>query len=173
MGFFAVKSCNPVYTNPKDVARALKLIIPILLKKGIYFPVDYVRVFSLQHLSKIVDVADVYIKPHITDIVGTLLEQMSALEPAMLNYLQNLYSGESQSKDLADKLDSLRLEMSKQSPVHTILNSCKKYIDDTVMVDLIPRLLEITGSGVGVSTRASTVCKIVKYFLIILGKFHL
>jgi proteasome component ECM29 len=147
---FLSKCCNPIYTPKEEVDRALKLILNILLEKGILFPTDFIRGYSLENVQSIVKVSKSHIKPFIANVISTLLQQMSVLEPSMFNYVQNMRNEE---KELNAQLEKIRVQMASSGPISQIIIYCQNYIDDEVMIDLVPRLLEIMKAGVGLPTR--------------------
>jgi proteasome component ECM29 len=161
---FCVKCCDPKYTDANDVKRALAIIIPVFLKEGLLFPLKDVVYLSLEQLHQIANVSGVHIRPYITDIVCTLLEQMSVLEPQMLNYIQ---LNQEQYGVSTEQLETLRMSISRTGPIAETLSQCERKIDEEVMVTLIPRLMDILRSGTGFATRSSTA-----RFIQQLAKFH-
>ena len=63
-------------------------MVPLLLSKGITNDAAEVRKISLTTIMKIVKVGGSLLEAHLTEIVGILLEGLSSMEPAQLNYLQ-------------------------------------------------------------------------------------
>ncbi|KAF0977408.1 hypothetical protein FDP41_003400 [Naegleria fowleri] len=163
---FSIKSCNPTYTSKREnVSRALSIIIPLLLHEGLLFPFKDVVFVSLSTLKEVVHVSAQYIKPHIYDIISTILQQMSVLEPAEFNYLQ--MNAERYGISV-EQLESLRLSaMSRSGPLSEIIMYCERHIDESVLRQLVPSLLEILQLGVGLQTRAHCA-----KFISHLGKFH-
>lgn len=166
LGAFTVKCCNPKYTMDRnDVTKALNIIVPVYLKTGLLFPAKEVVSFSLEHLQQICQVSLNLIKPHITDVIGMLLEQMSVLEPAAFNYIQLHADKYNLSQE---QLESMRMSMATQSgPINDTISACARHIDEEVSDMLIPRILDILRSGVGLPTRTATA-----KFIGDLGKFH-
>ncbi|KAG2386134.1 hypothetical protein C9374_002580 [Naegleria lovaniensis] len=163
---FAIKSCNPTYTSKREnVSRALSIVIPLLLHEGLLFPFKDVVYVSLSTLKEVVHVSVQYIKPHIYDIISTILQQMSVLEPAEFNYLQ--MNAERYGISV-EQLESLRLSaMSRSGPLSEIIMDCERHIDESVLQQLVPSLLEILQLGVGLQTRAHCA-----KFISHLGKFQ-
>ena len=76
---------------------------------------------------------------------------MSVLEPSMFNYIQNM--GGSEQKELTAQLERMRVQMAASGPIAQVILNCQNHIDDNVMKDLVPKLLEIMKGGVGLPTR--------------------
>ncbi|KAL9646187.1 hypothetical protein ABK040_008060 [Willaertia magna] len=163
---FVIKVCNPMYTSKREnISKALQIIIPLLLEQGLVFPFKDVVYFSIETLKEIVHVSSFYIRPHVSDIITTFLQQMSVLEPAEFNYLQMNAEKYGISKE---KIESLRLSvLSRSGPLAECISDCEKQIDENVAKDLIPKLIEILRSGVGLQTRANCA-----RFISNLGRFH-
>eukprot|EP00817_Percolomonadidae_sp_ATCC50343_P008168 CAMPEP_0117433086 /NCGR_PEP_ID=MMETSP0758-20121206/12495_1 /TAXON_ID=63605 /ORGANISM="Percolomonas cosmopolitus, Strain AE-1 (ATCC 50343)" /LENGTH=1615 /DNA_ID=CAMNT_0005223493 /DNA_START=128 /DNA_END=4972 /DNA_ORIENTATION=- len=161
VGEFSIKSCNPTYTPSSRVEEALNQLIPLYLHKGVVFPFEPIIHFSIKQLYGISKASKSLITPHVSDIVGTLLEQMSSLEPRMLSYAQvrNQFS--------QSDIESIRLSLSKSGPVEDTISLLGRFVNEEVMETLVPRLKEILNIGVGLPTRCGTA-----RFLGDLGKFN-
>jgi hypothetical protein len=61
--------------------------LPFLLQKGLIAEVKEVRFLSVSLIQKISKVAGFLLKSHIPALVDTMLESLTAMEPADLNYL--------------------------------------------------------------------------------------
>ncbi|EFC46924.1 hypothetical protein NAEGRDRAFT_57411 [Naegleria gruberi] len=163
---FVIKACNPTYTSKREnVSRALAIAIPLLLHEGLIFPFKDVVHSSLATLKEVVHVSTHYIRPHIHEIVSTLLQQMSVLEPAQFNYIQ---MNAAEYGISVEQLESLRLSaMSRGGPLSEIIMDCERHVDESVLQTLVPSLLEVLQVGVGLQTRAHCA-----KFIASLGKFH-
>ena len=163
---FSVKACNPTYTSKREnVSKALSIMIPLLLNEGLIFPFKDVVFVSLTTLKEVVHVSSFYIKPHIAEIISSLLQQMSVLEPAEFNYLQ--MNAEKYGVSV-EQLESLRLSaMSRSGPLSETIMDCERHIDETVLQTLVPKLLDILQMGIGLQTRANCA-----KFISHLGKFQ-
>lgn len=164
LGQFCIKICNPNYTPPEKVKRALDVLVPYFLEKGIHFPVKELVFFSIEHLDKICEAAGHLCRPHIAPIVGALLEHMSVLEPAVFNYIH--LQAEKEQVD-TEKLEQLRVSMASSGPLYNTITTCERFVTGQVLETLVPKLIDILRVGVGVATRAATA-----RFLGNLGKFH-
>ena len=81
----------------------------------------------------------------------SLLETLSGFEPPDLNYISLKLS----SQDAQEKLDAARIAASRNTPMVETLNMCLEHVsDDETLNALIPRLVEIIRTNLGVSTKA-------------------
>lgn len=151
LGSFLIKSCDPLYTN--DTKKALEIIIPIMIR-GLLYSDETVRLFSLETVEKIIQISNYNIKPHISEIIITLLEQSSVLEPSQLNYLQNMIGSE--NYQVKEQIEKFKNELSQNNPIYHSIQLCEKYIDEDNIESLIPKLIELLRAGVGSATRQGT-----------------
>ncbi|CAG8663072.1 17683_t:CDS:10, partial [Racocetra persica] len=128
-----VKYCDPDNVSIDDGQKIMNIIMPFLLMKGLLSDSEDVRKFSLRTILKICKSARTLLKSHITNIVGTLLEGLSSMEP---------------------QLENSRLSAAKMSPMMEGIESCIDYIDESVMENLTPKLLQLVRKGVGLPTKA-------------------
>jgi proteasome component ECM29 len=152
---FLIKSSNPIYTDAKYCEVTIHKAIPFLLQTGLLSSVEIVRNFSLKSIFEMVKVSKALIKEEISDIISVLLEQMSILEPTDFNSIQNFYGNSIEG--LGDKLDELRMQMAKESPISECINTCLLYVDEKEISKLIPKLIDIIRGGVGLQTRVATI----------------
>ncbi|GBC07937.1 hypothetical protein RclHR1_00780017 [Rhizophagus clarus] len=146
-----VKYCDPVNVSIKNGQKVMNIIMPFLLSKGLVSDAEDVRKFSLTTILKICETAKELLKPHITEIVDRLLECLSSMEPQVMNYL----SFHVEKYDVTqEQLENTRLSATKMSPMMEGIESCIDYIDDKVMENLTPRLLQLIRKGVGLPTKA-------------------
>ncbi|CAG8680578.1 13176_t:CDS:10, partial [Dentiscutata heterogama] len=146
-----VKYCDPDNVSINDGQKIMNIIMPFLLTKGLVSDSEDVRKFSLKTILKICKSARVLLKLHITEIVGTLLEGLSSMEPQVMNYL----SFHVEKYDVTqEQLENSRLSAAKMSPMMEGIESCIDYIDESVMENLTPRLLQLVRKGIGLPTKA-------------------
>jgi proteasome component ECM29 len=149
---FLIKSSNPIYTETKYCKVLISEIIPYLLSlKGVQSSVEIVRNFSLKNIIEIVKVSKLLISEQISEIVSTLLEQMSVLEPADFNSIQNFYGNTVEG--LGEKIDEIRLQMAKESPLSECIDNCLLFINEEEISKLVPKLIDIIKSSIGTQTR--------------------
>ncbi|GFO03251.1 proteasome-associated protein ecm29-like protein [Plakobranchus ocellatus] len=144
----SVKICD--VTNGKVGEKATSLVLPCLLQCSLNSTVQEVRTIGLSTILQISRQAGALLKPNIPVLVTALLEAVSGLEPNVINYL-SLHMGTQANQD---RLDNARIAQSKMSPMMETVNRCVQYVDDTVLPELVPRLVELIRGGIGVSTKA-------------------
>ncbi|CAI9736898.1 adapter and scaffold ECM29-like [Octopus vulgaris] len=146
----SIKNCD--LNNSKIGEQAISLVLPCLLKNCLQSRVEEVQTIGLRTILKISKNAGKLIKPHIPVLTIALLEAVSGLEPQVMNYLA--VKAEAGSQGTQEKLDMARIAASKMSPMMETVNSCVQYVDASVLPELIPRLIELIKSGIGVGTKA-------------------
>jgi proteasome component ECM29 len=82
---FTLKYSDSDNASSKDSAKVLSVVVPFFLTKGIGSMSEDVRNFSLKTLLKICDKGGPLLKAHATEIMMTLLEGLSSLEPQVMS----------------------------------------------------------------------------------------
>ena len=78
---------------------------------------------SLQTLQRIVSVAlPASLRPHLPELIATLIEGLSALEPQALSYMQ--FHAEAQYGVSGDQMEKLRLSAAKGGPLQVCAAAC-------------------------------------------------
>ncbi|KYQ93632.1 hypothetical protein DLAC_05014 [Tieghemostelium lacteum] len=153
LGSMSARLCDPTYTTKSKAEKILSILLPFFLKGGIGNDSNDVKQFSIQQLVKISKSAKDLLVPHIPQMVQVLLESLSSLEPAGINYA----SQHSESLNLTkDQIESLRIEISKSTPLNDILEQCQKYIDDSNIQAVLANIMNLLQFGVGTTTRVGT-----------------
>ena len=78
---------DPKLTKPDLCASTAASVFPIILEKGITSSAKEVSAFSVGFLIKLVEAAGEQCRPHIPDVAVCMLEAMSTMESATINYL--------------------------------------------------------------------------------------
>ncbi|KAJ7335387.1 hypothetical protein JRQ81_013328 [Phrynocephalus forsythii] len=149
-----VKMCDP--SKGAAGQRTIAILLPCLLDKGMMNTVTEVRTLSINTLVKISKSAGAMLKPHAPKLIPALLESLSVLEPQVLNYLSLRATDEEKAA-----MDTARLSAAKSSPMMETINMCLQYLDVSVLGELIPRLCELTRSGIGIGTKGGCASVIV------------
>ena len=145
----SIRACD--VNQGKVGQEAIRVLLPVLLEKGLASRVDDVRKLALNTVVKISKNAGSLLKPHIPILVVTLLESLSGLEPQKLNYLSFHLQ---KDPDMQEQLEDARISFSKSSPMMETVSLCVQYVDQTVLEELVPRLAELLRSGLGLGTKA-------------------
>eukprot|EP00276_Gloeochaete_wittrockiana_P000859 CAMPEP_0184674414 /NCGR_PEP_ID=MMETSP0308-20130426/87221_1 /TAXON_ID=38269 /ORGANISM="Gloeochaete witrockiana, Strain SAG 46.84" /LENGTH=929 /DNA_ID=CAMNT_0027122009 /DNA_START=29 /DNA_END=2819 /DNA_ORIENTATION=- len=147
------RMCNPDQTSPTELKKAVAIVLPFLVNKGITNPAEDVRKTAIATLQKIMTSAGPALREHIGDIVPVLLENMTSLEPAAMNYIQ-LNADKYDMNEEA--LESARISAATSGPLAKAVEQCVKFVDTEQMAILAPKLIQLIRSGVGLPTRAGT-----------------
>ena len=137
-------------TPEVDARATMAIVLPILLTKGIMSEVADVRRFSINTVMKLVKGAGTAIRPQMPDLVGCMLESLSSLEDQRLNYAELHAERVGIS---SEKLESVRIAVAKDSPMWDTLDLCLRQVDSPTLEKLVPRLVQLVQSGVGLNTR--------------------
>ncbi|XP_010474525.1 PREDICTED: proteasome-associated protein ECM29 homolog [Camelina sativa] len=137
-------------TELSDAKQAMDIVLPFLLSEGIMSKVDSVRKASIGVVMKLAKGAGVALRPHLSDLVCCMLESLSSLEDQGLNYVE-LHAANIGIE--TEKLENLRISISKGSPMWETLDLCINIVDIESLDQLIPRLTQLVRGGVGLNTR--------------------
>ncbi|KAK8768715.1 hypothetical protein V5799_014820, partial [Amblyomma americanum] len=128
--------------------RALGVVLPSVAQ-GLSSTVAEVRHTSLDTLVQLSRSAGPALRPHLPLLFSSLLDALSDLEPPVLNQLCLRADTEAR-----DRLDAARVAASRSSPAMETINYCVQYVDASVLVELVPRLVEKSKGAVGLGTKA-------------------
>ena len=142
----SVKLCDNGNASPKDGPLDCEVVIPYLMKQGLNADAAEVREFALKHLIRVAKSAGPWLRPHIPAIAPAMLESMSLMENAMLNYAQFHVQDK-------ETLESMRAAASASGPCAEVLDLCIKYSDEAAVDVLVPRLSQLVRAAVGLPSR--------------------
>ncbi|KAJ3022327.1 UNVERIFIED_CONTAM: hypothetical protein HDU68_009207, partial [Siphonaria sp. JEL0065] len=148
-----VKYCDPSVVSLSEGQTIMDIVMPFFLTKGLVSKAEDVAKFSLATVLKIAKKGGVLLKPHLTELISTLLESLSSLEPQALSYLTFHTDKYGITQE---QLDSSRLSAAKSSPMMETIDSCVENLDATVLATLMPRVFNIIRKGVGLPTKAGS-----------------
>ncbi|KAI8147438.1 proteasome stabiliser-domain-containing protein [Fennellomyces sp. T-0311] len=146
-----VHYCDPTVVSSSDGAKVMNIVMPFLLEKGIVSDAEDVRKFSLDALLRICKTGASLLKSFVPEIVDTLLQSLSSMEPQAMNYLT---FHADKYNITQEQLDTARLSGAKNSPMMEGVEHCVNQIDDDVMKELVPRVINIIKKGTGLPTKA-------------------
>jgi proteasome component ECM29 len=104
-------------------------------------------------VMKLVKGAGAAVRPQMPDLVFCMLESLSSLEDQRLNYAELHAERVGIS---TDKLENVRIAVAKDSPMWDTLDFCLRHVDAPTLELLVPKLVQLVRSGVGLNTRAGT-----------------
>ncbi|CAM6051034.1 unnamed protein product [Sphagnum compactum] len=146
----SLRLSDTTLTPEADARSTLAIVLPFLLTKGILSTVADVRHLSINTIMKLVKGAGNAVRPQMPDLVGCMLESLSSLEDQRLNYAELHAEREGIS---TEKLENIRIAVAKDSPMWDTLDLCIRHVDIPTLEILIPRLVQLIRSGVGLNTR--------------------
>ena len=149
----SIRLCDTKYTSKADAAACLDVLLPILLKDGITSRAKEIQSVSIRTLLALIKHGGVNLRPHLADLLGTLLEAMSTMESSTLSYLQ-FHSAQLNMSD--EDLEVARLSMAKNTPLADAVSSCLQVVDAAALPSVMSRLTDILQQGLGLPTLTAT-----------------
>ncbi|XP_020242083.1 proteasome-associated protein ECM29 homolog isoform X2 [Asparagus officinalis] len=142
--------CDVSLTAASDATETMNIVLPFFLVEGIVSKVSSIQKASIAIVMKLSKGAGTAIRPHLPDLVCCMLECLSSLEDQRLNYVE-LHAANVGIQ--TEKLENLRIAVAKDSPMWETLDLCLKVVDAQSLDLLVPRLMQMVRSGVGLNTR--------------------
>ncbi|KAH9316636.1 hypothetical protein KI387_025263, partial [Taxus chinensis] len=146
----STRLCDTSLTERTDASATMAIVLPFMLSQGMLSKVSSVQQVSIKMVMKLSKSAGDAIRPHLPDLVFCMLESLSSLEDQRLNYAELHAESVGIRKD---KFENLRIAVAKDSPMWETLDLCLKYVDVPTLELLVPRLVQLVRSGVGLNTR--------------------
>ncbi|CAM6029521.1 unnamed protein product [Sphagnum balticum] len=146
----SLRLSDTTLTPEADARATLAIVLPFLLTNGILSTVADVRRLSINTIMKLVKGAGNAVRPQMPDLVGCMLESLSSLEDQRLNYAELHAERVGIS---TEKLENIRIAVAKDSPMWDTLDLCIRHVDVPTLEILIPRLVQLIRSGIGLNTR--------------------
>ncbi|GJN13854.1 hypothetical protein PR202_gb00604 [Eleusine coracana subsp. coracana] len=150
MSSLTIRLCDVSLTSASDANEAMNIVLPYLLSEGILSKVSSVQKASISLVMKLAKGAGPALRPHLPELVSCMLECLSSLEDQRMNYVE-MHAGNVGIK--TERLESLRIAVSKDSPMWETLDICIKVVDKNSLDLLVPRLAQMVRSAVGLNTR--------------------
>lgn len=147
----SIEVCDSDKSSSKE---AVGVVLNCLTEDGLLSPVADIRLTSLSVMVEVTKHGGASIRPHIVALIITLLEALSALESPKLSYIAQRLSGAEGSSATQEMFEDARLAASRASPIMECIDRCVKQIDDTVLPELVPKLVEMMKKGIGPGTKA-------------------
>eukprot|EP00798_Chlamydomonas_sp_ICE-L_P021409 gene21409-28366_t len=136
----SLRLVDPAHVTASDCTEAVAMLLPLLLEEGLGS--------SVKELSKAAGAE--HLRPHLAPLVQAMLEALSNLEDARLNYIEQ--HAERMGMD-SDKLDNARVNASRSSPMGDTLDLCARFADPGSLTQLVPVLTGLVKGGVGLNTK--------------------
>ncbi|KAJ1522342.1 hypothetical protein ONE63_002635 [Megalurothrips usitatus] len=146
-----IRACDA--NQGKSGQEMVKTILPVLLETGICNTVSEVRSVSLQTVSQLVNVAGAQLKPHLPTLLPALLEATGELESTSLAYLSTRYGADADKQEM---IDTVRAAAAKSHHSTETMTKCLQYVDAEILEKLIPRVVDMLRTSIGLGTRVAT-----------------
>jgi proteasome component ECM29 len=146
----SLRLCDTSLTERSDASATMAIVLPFMLSNGIMSKVATVQKVSINLVMKLAKAAGDAIRPHLPELVFCMLESLSSLEDQRLNYAELHAESVGIQKE---KFENLRIAAAKDSPMWETLDLCLKHVDPPTLELLVPRLVQLVRSGVGLNTR--------------------
>ncbi|KIW03221.1 uncharacterized protein PV09_05445 [Verruconis gallopava] len=147
-----VRSLEASESSTKNAEAVLKHVLPFLLSNsGLESSAEEVRLFSLHTILEVVKKASpMALRPFIPELVERMLALFTDLEPGSVNYI---HLNASQYKISEEKLDGLRLNMVRNSPVTEAIDRCFDLADVDTMEKAAVAIEKAMKAAVGLPSK--------------------
>ncbi|ODQ63342.1 hypothetical protein NADFUDRAFT_84483, partial [Nadsonia fulvescens var. elongata DSM 6958] len=137
--------------SEKKAELILSNVVPFLLgNQGLQSEVSEVQQFALATVLKLCQKAGRVLKPFIPEFIEELLGLLSTMEPQTMNYLALNADKYGLS---SDKVDISRLASIKSSPMMDAIEQLLDQLDESLMVQTVPRLCHVMRKSVGLPSK--------------------
>jgi proteasome component ECM29 len=136
----------------KSANAQLSRVLPFLFStSGLESSAEEVRLFSVHTLLQIVKKSSAKtLNPHVPELVEKLLGLLSSLEPEAVNYL---HLNASKYNLTEQKIDDMRLQNVRSSPLTESIERCLDLADAETMKALVPRIEVAMKTAVGLPSK--------------------
>ncbi|KAH7131968.1 proteasome stabiliser-domain-containing protein [Dendryphion nanum] len=139
-------------SSVKNASAMLARVLPFLLSSsGLESSAEEVRLFSVSTLLQIVKKSNAKtLNPHSPELVERLLGLLSSLEPEAINYI---HLNASKYNLTEQKLDDMRLQSVRASPLTESIERCLDLADADTMKEMVPRIEVAIKNAVGLPSK--------------------
>ena len=155
----AVRLTDTQSTKSVDSNEFLGVVFPLLTNMGIGSDVPVIRAFSIDMIAKLTKSAGKdSVQASMQIVVPPLLEALSGMEDARLNYLEQHVQRLGVD---GDRFEEERIRFAQSSPIADTLDLCAKHITGKTFCDLSATLISFIRKAVGTATKSGTATFIV------------
>ena len=147
-----IRMCDATQSGPKTSEETIQVILPPILDKGLSSTVAEVRAIALSTVMKITRSAGSLLKGHLPQLIPALLEATSEMESKEVRYISTRLANEA---SVQEKLDMARIAAAKSSPMMECVNYVLQFVDGDTLVVLVPRLIDLIKSTIGLGTKGT------------------
>ncbi|CEF59535.1 Proteasome-associated protein ECM29 homolog [Strongyloides ratti] len=145
-----IKTCTK-----KGGEKIISKVLPVLIDKGMQSNVKANRGFSLSMVMEMTKEIKDKIIPYLPIVMSCLLDAMSETEPSVINYIATRSNA-----DELEILDNVRASTARTSPMMSALHDCIPMIDENIIIDIYPLLMDRMKNSIGFVTR-SAACNVI------------
>ena len=147
-----IRMCDSTQSGMKSSQETIQVILPPILDKGLSSTVNEVRAIALNTVVKITKSAGPLLKSHLPQLIPALLEATSEMESKEVSYISTRLANEA---GVQEKLDLARIAAAKSSPMMECVNHVLQFVDGDTLTLLVPRLIELIKSSIGLGTKGT------------------
>ena len=147
-----IRMCDSAQSGARVSEETVQVILPPILDKGLSSSVSEVRSMALNTVVKITKSAGPLLKAHIPQLIPALLEATSEMESKEVSYISTRLANDANVQEM---LDSARIAAAKSSPMMECVNHVLQFVDGDTLTLLIPRLIDLIKSSVGLGTKGT------------------
>uniref|UniRef100_A0A0N5B1U0 Proteasome component M29 n=1 Tax=Strongyloides papillosus TaxID=174720 RepID=A0A0N5B1U0_STREA len=138
----------------KEGTKIISAVLPVLIDQGMQSTVKANRGFSLSMVMEMTKEIKDKLIPYLPIVMSCLLDAMSETEPSVINYIATRSSA-----DELEVLDNVRASTARTSPMMSALHDCIPMIDEEIIINIYPLLIDRMKNSIGFVTR-SAVCNV-------------
>ena len=155
----AVRLTDAQSTKSVDSKEFLGVMFPLLTSVGLGSDVPVIRAWCIDMLAKLTKSAGKEaVQESMQVIVPPLLEALSGMEDARLNYLEQHVQRLGVD---GDRFEEARIRYAQSSPIADTLDLCSKHVTGQTFCDLSGMLISFIRKAVGTATKSGTATFIV------------
>lgn len=147
-----IRMCDSAQSGAKTSQETIQVILPPILDKGLSSNVSEVRAIALTTIVKITKSAGPMLKRDLPRLIPALLEATSEMESKEVNYISTRLANDA---NVQEKLDLARIAAAKSSSMMECVNYVLQFVDGDTLPTLIPKLIDLIKSTVGLGTKGT------------------
>ena len=138
-------------TSSKNAQAMLKEVLPFLLSgQGMESSAKEVRAFATVTVLKLIKSGGKTLLPFVPNLVEQLLGLLSTFEMEGIDYV---YLRASHYNITEETIDKARTSAVTQSPLMEAIDRCLNLLDESTMIELVPRLENVIKTAVGMPSK--------------------
>lgn len=148
-----IRNLESTTGSAKKASAMLKNVIPFLLST-LESAAAEVQALSQGTLLQIIEKSDKqYIRPYVPTLIEEFVGRLSSLEPQALNYIRQKAKHYNLTEE---KIDDLRLQGIRGSPVMEAVERCLDALNDDIMADAMTKLHATIKSAIGFPSKVAS-----------------